>query len=305
MRYRRFGKTDLEVSEVGFGCARIGGVFEGSSKVHLLRLLRQSFDAGVTFYDTADLYSQGGSERLLGEAFRTDRGRVVIATKVGYLIPAQKRLVSRIKPMLKPILTRMGLKRQRLPGGILGEVSAQDFSATYITKSVEGSLARLKTDYIDVYQLHSPPREVLERGDFVAPLERLKQQGKIRYWGVACERVDDALVCIGIPGLSSIQISLSLLHPDALEAAIPRAAATGIAVIARQVFASGLLTRPPSTAQIEELDQVARECGTTLPQHALSYVFAQSGVSVALLGMHRATHLAEALRYLELPAPRA
>src|SRR5258708_21794165 len=103
MRQRRFGNTPLTVSEVGFGCARIGGVFQGSSRGEILNLLRASRDAGITLFDTADMYTQGESERLLGQAFGHDRQRVVIATKFGYRLPSQKQLGSRIKPLLKPL----------------------------------------------------------------------------------------------------------------------------------------------------------------------------------------------------------
>src|SRR5215475_7699449 len=109
MQFRRFGNTQLSVSEVGFGCARIGGVFHGSSRSDVLKLLRRAADSGLTFFDTADMYTQGESERLVGEAFERDRQRVVIATKFGYVLPTQKRLGARIKPLLKPVVTRLGL----------------------------------------------------------------------------------------------------------------------------------------------------------------------------------------------------
>src|SRR5256885_7670522 len=84
MRTRLFGKTDLTVSEVGFGCAGIGAIFQGSSRNESLALLHRALDEGITFFDTADMYTQGGSERLLGHAFRAKRDRVRIATEVGF-----------------------------------------------------------------------------------------------------------------------------------------------------------------------------------------------------------------------------
>src|SRR3954453_14648678 len=101
MRNRPFGKTDLSVSELGFGCARIGGVFEGASRGQSIALLQRALDVGITFFDTADMYSQGESERLVGAALAGRRSRAVIATKFGYVLPAQKQLVQRIKPMLR------------------------------------------------------------------------------------------------------------------------------------------------------------------------------------------------------------
>src|SRR3981081_764786 len=87
MQYRRFGNTELTTSEVGFGCARIGGVFHRTGPKEVVALLRRAFDEGITFFDTADMYTQGESERLVGEAFRRQRERVLIATKFGYQLP--------------------------------------------------------------------------------------------------------------------------------------------------------------------------------------------------------------------------
>src|SRR5438105_7956439 len=106
MHYRPFGSTGLTVSELGFGCARIGGVFQGGSRSELIALLRRAFDEGINFFDTADMYTQGESERLVGDALRGVRERVIIATKGGYVLPAQKQLISRIKPLLKPVIAR-------------------------------------------------------------------------------------------------------------------------------------------------------------------------------------------------------
>src|SRR5207302_2954701 len=136
-------------------------------------------------------------------------------------------------------------------------------------------------------------------------LEDLKQQGKIRYWGIACERVEDVPICLRYAGLASIQVSLSLLHQEALDVAIPRAAARGLGVIARQVFASGSLARDDAgpmdesrKARIEAYKREAHMDGHTLPETALQFVLKQPSVSVALLGMHRPSHLQASLGYL-------
>src|SRR6478609_11815157 len=115
MRSRPFGKTGLQTSELGFGCARIGGVFEGLGRRETVALLRQALDAGITFYDTADMYTQGASEALVGEAFAGHRHEVIVATKFGYVIPTQRRLVNRLKPLLRPLAARLR-GRGRPPG---------------------------------------------------------------------------------------------------------------------------------------------------------------------------------------------
>ncbi len=319
MRRRRFGSTELTTSEVGFGCARMGGVFQSSSRTENVQLLRLAFEQGVTFFDTADMYTQGESERLVGEALRRDRDRVVIATKFGYRLPARKQLVDRIKPLVKPFVARLGLRPHQFHAGLRGTVSQQDFSSGYIVAAVEASLRRLKTDYIDVYQLHDPPLEILERGEFVQPLEALRQQGKIRHWGVACQQPEEALACLRYPALASIQVGLSVLEQAALDAAIPRAAERGTAIIARQVFASGLLTRQLDTLHPEDIDSdpevaarkrdqlaayasIAARCGRSRVEMALQFALARRDVSVVLLGISHKKQLEACLRALQAPA---
>src|SRR5690349_23723282 len=114
MKQRPFGSTGLQVSELGFGCARIGGIFKNDPAA-FVRLLESAHAAGITFFDTADIYSQGESESLLGRAFRRRRQQVVIASKVGYGLPAQRRHIARIKPFARPLIRLLKLKRERLP----------------------------------------------------------------------------------------------------------------------------------------------------------------------------------------------
>jgi aryl-alcohol dehydrogenase-like predicted oxidoreductase len=316
MDLTRFGTTDLMVSDIGFGCARLGGVFQSVSPDAMLRTLSRALDAGITFFDTSDMYCQGESEALLGRAFRGNRERVVIASKVGYCLPARRKLVSQVKPLLKPVIRRLGIKRGALPAGASGALT-QDFSPAYITKAVEGSLRRLRTDYLDLYQLHSPPPSVLTSGDFLAPLERLQRDGKIRYFGVSCETTADVLTCLHYPGLSALQLRLSLLDQTALDTAIPLARERGVALIARECFAGGLLAKPADAMGLEAIlpDEAARETKRdeilgyaglaqqsrrSLPELALQFVRA-AGVSVTLLGMRTEQQLADNLRLLASP----
>jgi aryl-alcohol dehydrogenase-like predicted oxidoreductase len=319
MRYRRFGNSELRPSEVGFGCARIGGVFHGSSRKEIVALLRQSFDHGITFFDTADMYTQGESERLVGEALHDVRRDVIIASKFGYQLPRQKRLVGRFKPLVKPVVARLGLSRHRIYAGLRGSVSQQDFSPTYIRSAVEASLRRLRTDYIDIYQLHDPSVDVLGGGEFVEALELLKQQGKIRHWGVACQQPEEAVIALRYRTLGSIQIGLSVLEQAALDAAIPAAAERGVGVIARQVFASGLLTRPAERLELDHIDHdharavrkrdqlasyasIAKQHGRNPAEMALQFNLIRDDVSVVLLGISRRPQLEAALAALNSPA---
>jgi aryl-alcohol dehydrogenase-like predicted oxidoreductase len=199
--------------------------------------------------------------------------------------------------------------------GVRGTVSQQDFSPAYIERAVEASLRRLKTDYIDLYQLHSPPHDALERGDYVEALEKLRQQGKIRHWGVACEEPRDVLVALQQPSLESVQVAFSALEQHALDQAFPHALERKVGIIARQVFASGLLTRSVETIQADHLDRVpavaerkrqlltayatiAERSGRTRAELALHFALARPEVGVVLLGISRQEQLDSGLKAL-------
>jgi aryl-alcohol dehydrogenase-like predicted oxidoreductase len=154
-----------------------------------LRTLEAACDGGINFYDTADIYSQGESEILVGKAFRKKRDKVFIATKGGYCLPGRTRLIQLIKPFAKPIVRAIGLRRRAVPPALSGTIS-QDFSPGHLRKAVEASLRRLQSDHIDLYQIHSPPREELRATrlqDALGLLARLKAEGKIREYGIALD----------------------------------------------------------------------------------------------------------------------
>lgn len=307
MRYRRFGNTGLEVSEIGFGSSRLGGIFarNGSSK-EALALLRNARDAGVTFFDTADMYSQGEAEKLLGQAFRFQRDKIVLATKGGYCLPAQRKLIARVKPVLKPIINALGIKRKNLPAMASGSLS-QNFSAAYLIGALEGSLRRLKTDYIDIYQLHSPPAAVIEAAEFVDTLETLKRQGKIRFWGIATDSAADAAVALKLPQVSSVQLGFGLLDLEALELVLKHVGENGPGIIARGCFGGGFLKESLTQEQLQETTGkwerilayrgFAAENNRSTLELALQFVLRAPAVSVALLGMRTEEHLRGNLDY--------
>jgi len=312
MEVRRFGSTALSVSELGLGCARIGGIFQRDPK-GFLDLLAAAREAGITFYDTADMYSQGESEALLGRAFKGQRDRVVLASKAGYCLPAQRRLAARLKPLLRPVIRFARLRRQSLPSAVRGAL-AQDFSPAYLRRAVEGSLRRLRTDYLDLLQLHSPPADVVERGDWLDALESLKRAGKIRYYGVSCDTLDAARAALHHPGVSSLQLVLSLLEQRATEEILPEAHRRGVAAIARECLANGLLVKQESEIDLaafcsspEEVtrraDQLsgyrrqAQQAGRALASLALEYPRQCEGVTVTLIGVRTIEQLRSLLEH--------
>jgi len=302
------------VSEIGFGGSRIGGVFagKGSSSNDALHVLRSALDAGITFYDTADMYSQGESEALIGKAFRERRQQVVIATKGGFTLPTRRNLIKHIKPLVRPIIRALGLKRARLPSGMAGALS-QDFSPAYLGRALEGSLKRLQTDYVDLYQLHSPGPSFVQSaafGEALQTLEKLKAQGKIRFYGVATEVPEDAPYCLAAPGISSLQVGFGLLDPEALDQGTLEAArARGLAVIARGCFGGGLLKEGLDEAHLKQatpkwqtilaLRDYAVRTNRPLLDIAFQFCRGNPAVSVTLLGMRVESHLRDNLRYLD------
>ncbi len=241
MEMREFGATGLRVSALGLGCARIGGIFQSDPKA-FLELLRAALAAGINFFDTADMYSQGESEELLGRALRGVRDRAVIATKAGYLLPARRRMLARVKPLVRPFIRLLGVRREQLPDSLRG-VPTQDFSPRHLQRAIEGSLRRLRTDRIDLFQLHSPPADAIERADWLPALERLQREGKILHYGVACDTAADALVALQHPGVRSVQVTINLLDQRALDHLLPKAREKRVAVIARECLSNGLLIK--------------------------------------------------------------
>ncbi len=220
MKYRKFGNTDLEVSEIGFGAWAIGGgamigntaigwgsVNDEDSK----KAIHAALDCGVTFFDTADIYGLGHSEEILGKTIGKKKD-IVIATKVGN--------VSR------------------------NDQFTVDYSKEYILKACEESLRRLQTDVISYYQLHSARLSHLEVGECVEAMQALQQQGKIRYWGLSLntfEPTPEADYLIKNKLGSGFQLVLNILNQHALPL-IKKAAGNGYGVIARMPLQFGLLT---------------------------------------------------------------
>jgi aryl-alcohol dehydrogenase-like predicted oxidoreductase len=310
VRYRQFGKTGWRVSEIGFGGARIGGLLaQDGGRATSLRTLEAACDAGINFYDTADIYSQGESEILIGKAFRKKRDQVFIATKGGYCLPGHKRLIQLIKPLAKPIVRAMGLRRSSVPAALSGTIS-QDFSPDHLRKAVEASLRRLQSDHIDLYQIHSPPREELRRTrvlDALGLLARLKAEGKIREYGIALDSVDDAEHCLGMEGIASLQMPFGLMDLEALEGVFDKVSERQYGIITRGCFGGGALKQSlieadlraiePKWERVLQIRRLAEQMQRSPLEAALQFSLCIERISVTILGMRSPQHLAANLRY--------
>jgi aryl-alcohol dehydrogenase-like predicted oxidoreductase len=220
MQYRKFGNTALEVSEIGFGSWAIGGnAMIGETPIGWgkaddetsIKAIHAALDAGVSFFDTADIYGLGHSEELLGKELK-NRNYVVIATKVGNVAREEKFTV--------------------------------DYSGDYIMNACEASLQRLQRDCIDYYQLHTARIEHLQNGECVEAMERLQQQGKIKYWGLSLNTFKpgpEAEYLMQRQLGSGFQLVFNILNQRSLDL-IKKAASNGYGVIVRMPLQFGLLT---------------------------------------------------------------
>jgi aryl-alcohol dehydrogenase-like predicted oxidoreductase len=310
VRYRQFGKTGWRVSEIGFGGARIGGLLaDDGGRATSLRTLEAACDAGINFFDTADMYSQGESEILVGKAFRNKRDKVFIATKGGYCLPKRNRLIQFIKPFAKPIVRALGLRRSAVPASLSGTVS-QDFSPGYLREAVEASLRRLQSDHIDLYQLHSPPREELSGNrlqDALGLLARLKTEGKIREYGIALDSVYDAVHCLDMEGIASLQMPFGLMDLQALDGVFDQVSERQFGIIARGCFGGGALKQSLTEAELRasepqweralQIKRLAEQMQRSALEAALQFALSIERISVTILGMRTPEHVAANLQY--------
>ena len=209
MRYRELGRTGWKVSEVSFGAWAIGGAWGDVDDGESLAALRTAVECGVNFIDTADVYGMGRSERLIAQLKREVKEEIVVATKAG----------RRLSP--------------HTPDG---------YNLANLTAFVEDSLRNLQMDCLDLVQLHCPPADVYYRPEVFDALDRLAGQGKIRYYGVSVERVEEALKAIEYPNVQTVQIIFNCFRHRPAEWFFARAAAARVGILARVPLASGLLT---------------------------------------------------------------
>ena len=211
MEYRALGRTGYTISEIGFGSWGIGGDAWGSTDDKAsLAALHKAIDLGVNFIDTADVYGDGHSEQLIAQLRRERSEQIIVATKAGR--------------RLNPHTAEGYNNRQNL------------------TSFVERSLKNLQTETLDLLQLHCPPSPVYYMPEVFQILDDLVQQGKIRYYGVSVERVDEALQAITYPNVQSVQIIFNMFRLKPAEQFFAAAREHQVGILARVPLASGLLT---------------------------------------------------------------
>jgi aryl-alcohol dehydrogenase-like predicted oxidoreductase len=302
MHYRQLGRTGWEVSETSFGAWGIGGDWGKVDDAQSLTALHKALDMGVNFIDTADVYGDGRSEGLVGQVLRERAGeRIYVATKAG----------RRLSPH-----TADGYNHQNL--------------GTF----VERSLRNLSVDAIDLLQLHCPPTEVFYRPEVFGALDNLVAAGKLRYYGVSVEKVEEGLKAIEYPNVQTVQIIFNMFRHRPEEVFFPLAERRQVGILARVPLASGLLAgkmRPDTTfeetdhrrynrqgqafdvgetfsgvpfevglAAVEEL-RAWVPAGVTMAQFALRWILMFDAVSCTIPGARRPAQAADNVAASDLP----
>ena len=262
------GKTGLRASALGLGCSRLGSTLAGATPGDAVRLVHHALHRGVTLFDTADIYGQGDSERLLGAGLAGRRDGIVLVSKAGQRFTAAQRIASLVKGPIRAVSRRVPAMR-----GLVAARRAQplprDLSPEHIRRALEGSLKRLGTDWIDLFLLHSPCLAELQEARPFEMLERARAEGLIRHWGVSCDDLPTAAAALRIPEVSVLQVPLALVEADAAFAA--EAAARQVALLVREIFTGPGV--PPAGWRASRIaaalaaPNMAALIGTTSPSH--------------------------------------
>ncbi len=210
MNYRTLGRTGLRVSEIGLGTMVHAGHFGPMNDAESLAAIATALDLGVNFIDTSNAYGDGYSETLLGKALKGKRDRVVLATKGGNIMTGPKR-------------------------------GTTDFSPDHIAQVMDGSLQRLQTDHVDLYQLHNPKVPEIQDDALYALLQRRKQEGKLRFLGASVNTMEEGIAAVKGGRFDVVQIEYNILVQDPAQQVFPLAQEASVGVIARVPLRRGLL----------------------------------------------------------------
>jgi len=287
MKYRNLGKTGLRVSSIGLGTMVHAGHFGPMKDSESLAAIDAALELGVNFIDTSDAYGAGYSETLLGHALKGRRDQVIIATKGGNIMVGPDR-------------------------------GKRNFDPEYITRVMEQSLQRLQIDTIDLYQLHNPTVQVIERGAVWEVLERAKQAGKIRHFGVSINTMEEGIAAVKDGRCETIQVEYNLLAQDPAEKFFSLAHQASIGIIARVPLRRGILTGKMTVAdeqrfqgedlrarsfkgeafakelaKADELRFLVHGSAKTLGQAAIAFCVAHPAVSVVIPGARNAEQMRE------------
>jgi aryl-alcohol dehydrogenase-like predicted oxidoreductase len=198
--------VDVVQQRLGLGCARLGSVL-GRDRTDAFRLIHAAYERGIRFFDTANIYGQGESERILGAALGGRRKQVTIVTKAGQYFPAWMDVARPFKSILVPLIRRSGVGSNAV-SKMRAAPLPQNFTDSFLRASIDVSLRRLNTDYLDVVLLHSPPADIIRTGEALGHLGNIRSAGKAIKIGISCEDVQSALVALDDPRVEVIELPL-------------------------------------------------------------------------------------------------
>jgi len=209
MKYRPLGRTGWNVSDISFGAWAIGGAWGPVSDEESMKALHAAIDEGVNLIDTADVYGNGRSERLVSRLKKERKEEIIVVTKAGRKLPKQV---------------------------------TEGYSRENLTRWIDDSLRNLSTDVIDLLQLHCPPTDLYYHPEVFAMLDDFVKAGKLRYYGVSVERVEEALKAIEFPNVQSVQVIFNCFRHRPADVFFPLAKQRKVGILARVPLASGMLT---------------------------------------------------------------
>ena len=302
MKERALGRTGWKVSEISFGAWAIGGAWGQVSDEDSMAALQKAIDCGVNFIDTADVYGNGRSERLIAKLKKDRKQEIIVATKVGRRLPQQ---------------------------------TVEGYSRENLTQWIDDSLRNLATDTLDLVQLHCPPTALYDRPEVFGILDDLVKAGKVRYYGVSVEKVEEALRALEFPNVQTVQIIFNCFRQRPAEVFFAQARRKQVGILARVPLASGLLTgklRRDSTfasddhrnfnrqgaafdvgetfsgvdydiglAAVEEIRKVV-PAGLSMSQFALRWILMFDAVTCAIPGGKRSEQVIDNCGASDLPA---
>lgn len=285
------------IPSLGLGCASL---MSRIGKRESQKLLEAAFEAGIRFYDTSDFYGQGDSEALLGKMFHTQRNQVVITSKAGMAYSKNISWLKYLKAIARPLVRRFKALKQTAASFVSAPVSSTHlFYPEYITNALEASLKRLQTDYLDVYLLHNPPVEVIRQGDMFVLLQKLKQQGKIKTFGVSCGNAEEVQACLKgakESRISFLQFPINFLEAPACFELAQQAQVLGIQVVARELFAHGDIFNWENSEWKIIQQKISAQAGLSSQEIILQYLKKKIPQAIFLIGVSQQKHLKENLQ---------
>ena len=302
MKYRPFGRTGWQVSEIGFGAWAIGAEWGAVSEQDAISALHASLDNGVNFIDTADVYGDGRSERLISKVLKERSERIYVASKAG----------RRLNP--------------HVPEG---------FTRENLTKFIERSLRNLDVESLDLVQLHCPPYQIYYMPEVFGILDDLVKEGKLKFYGVSVEKVEEAIKALEYPNIQSVQIIFNIFRQRPSELFFDLAKKHQMGILARVPLASGLLSGKMSRSTtftsddhrnfnrhgeafdigetfsgvdydtgldaVDEIRSLVPE-GVTMAQFALRWILMFDAVSLAIPGAKNVQQAADNALSADIPA---